>query len=115
MDKGQNRTIFPIILVGVGLLFLVGAVVSLLLIRSPGDQSNTGAPRAEGNFPQVSRVDLAQAKGAYDAGAAVFVDVRDKVYYDSSHIPGAISIPLSEIEERLDELDPNDWVILYCT
>ena len=115
MKKGQNRTIFPIILVGVGLLFLVGAVVSLLLINPRGDQSNAEVPRTEGNFPEVSRVDLAQAKGGYDDGTAVFVDVRDKDYYDSSHITGAKSIPLSEIEDRLDELDPNDWIILYCT
>lgn len=99
----------------VGALFLIGAVVSVLLIGSPEEQSDAAAPPAEGNYPEVARVDLVQAKGAYDAGAAVFVDVRDKVYYDGSHIPGAISIPLSEIENRLDELDPDDWIILYCT
>ncbi len=115
MGKQQNRAMFPIILVVAGLLFLVGAVVSVLLLNSPGDQLTVEDPSQEGSYPQVSRVDLAQAKSAYDSGTAVFVDVRDQVYYDNGHIPGAISIPLGEIEDRLDEIDPNDWIILYCT
>jgi hypothetical protein len=109
----QNRTIFPIIVVAVGLLFLAAAVVSFLLLRPDENQINDEVANAQLGQPQVSRVNLTQAKGAYDAGSAVFVDVRDKVYYDSSHIPGALSIPLNEIEQRLVELDPNDWLILY--
>jgi hypothetical protein len=115
LGTGQNQRIFPIILIAVGLLFLVGALVSLLLINQGDDRSNDAATNAEQDNPQIPRVDVAQAKSAYDTGLAVFVDVRDKVYFDSSHIPGAISIPLIEIGNRLDELDPNDWIILYCT
>lgn len=115
MVKQQNRAIFPIILVVAGGLFLVGAAVSVLLLSSPGDQLPADVPSAEGSYPQVSRVDLAQAKSAYDSGTAVFVDVRDQVYFDNGHIPGAVSIPLGEMQDRLDELDPNDWIILYCT
>jgi len=113
--KQQNRAIFPIILVVVGGLFLVGAAVSVLLLDSAGDQLPADVPSAEGSYSQVSRVDLAQAKSAYDSGTAVFVDVRDQVYFDNGHIPGAVSIPLGEMQDRLDELDPNDWIILYCT
>ena len=115
MGKQQNRPMFPIILVIVGVLFLVGAAVSVLLLSSSGDQPPTDDPSAEGSYPQVSRVDSAQAKSAYDSGTAVFVDVRDQEYFDNGHIPGAVSIPLSEIQDRLDELDANDWIILYCT
>ena len=115
MGKQQNRAIFPIILVVAGVLFLVGAVVSVLLLSSPGNQLPADVPSAEGSYPQVARVDLAQAKSAYDSGTAVFVDVRDQEYFDNGHIPGAVSIPLGEIQDRLDELDANDWIILYCT
>jgi rhodanese-related sulfurtransferase len=45
----------------------------------------------------------------------VIVDVRDRVYYDEMHAAGAISIPLSELEARLGELNPDQWIILYCT
>jgi 3-mercaptopyruvate sulfurtransferase SseA len=115
LGKQQNHAIFPIILVAVGVLFLVGAAASVLLLNTPGDQLPADIPQVEESYPQVSRVDLTQAKSAYDSGTAVFVDVRDQVYFNSGHIQGAVSIPLSEIEDRLDELDPNDWIILYCT
>ena len=45
----------------------------------------------------------------------MFVDVRDIASYQQSHIPGALSIPLDELASRKNELNPNDWIITYCT
>jgi len=44
------------------------------------------------------------------------VDVRGReCCYDLGHIPGAVSIPLNEFEERAPrELDKNRPVIVYC-
>ena len=42
------------------------------------------------------------------------IDVRQPHEYAEGHIPGAQLIPLPEIEDRLDELDPNVDLILYC-
>lgn len=64
---------------------------------------------------EVPRVSLADAWNAYEAGAAVFLDVRAASSYETSHIPGALSIPLNELETRLTELDPAQWIITYCT
>jgi len=69
----------------------------------------------EDPFFEVPRVSLEDSKAAFDSRTAVFVDTRSKVSYDESHIPGAISIPANEIESRLGELDPNQWIITYCT
>jgi ArsR family transcriptional regulator len=63
----------------------------------------------------VPRVTLAEAKAALDDGTAIFVDVRGDDVYALSHIPGAVSIPLNDLETRLDELDPEQWIITYCT
>jgi hypothetical protein len=30
-------------------------------------------------------------------------------------VSGALSIPLDQIENRLDELDTSQWIITYCT
>ncbi len=70
---------------------------------------------AEPTFPEIERVPLEDAKAAYAAGSAVFVDVRSSAEYDQSHIPGALSIPVNELEGRLDELDKSQWIITYCT
>ena len=63
--------------------------------------------------PEVIRVDLAYAKEQFDRGTAVFVDVRSLDSYETSHIPGAFSIPLQEISRRSDELPRDREILLY--
>jgi 3-mercaptopyruvate sulfurtransferase SseA len=63
----------------------------------------------------VERVTLEDSKSAFDSGEAVFLDVRSESSFASSHIPDALSIPLDELEARIDEIDPTLWVITYCT
>lgn len=48
------------------------------------------------------------------AGDAVIVDVRPPMEYAAGHILGAISIPLDELAERLDELPEDLEVVAYC-
>lgn len=67
------------------------------------------------NQQPVVRVNLEEARAAYDDGDALFLDVRSAASYANGHIPGAISIPVSEIEARLADLDPERWIITYCT
>lgn len=42
------------------------------------------------------------------------IDVRAKEDYDEAHIPKAISIPKSELIERLTELSDNEVHVVYC-
>ena len=42
------------------------------------------------------------------------VDVRKPVEFGVAHIPGAINIPLAEIEGRLDEFRRDNGVLVYC-
>jgi 3-mercaptopyruvate sulfurtransferase SseA len=115
MPDNSNKSFFPLLLIAVGFLLLIGAVTYIIFLARPEDQEYASDPGADGTFDDVPRVILSQAKSAFDAGSAVFVDVRDPGYFESSHIPGALSIPLGEIGSRLGELDPQDWIILYCT
>ena len=55
-------------------------------------------PTTEADVP---RVELEKALVAYTAGAATFVDVRSPEQFAISHIPGAINIPLDEIEREI--------------
>lgn len=41
------------------------------------------------------------------------LDVRQPVEYKSSHIPGAVLIPLPELGDRLSELDPEKPTLVY--
>ena len=44
----------------------------------------------------------------------VVLDVRPREEFEAGHIPGAISIPLDELRERLDELPRDVEVVAYC-
>jgi rhodanese-related sulfurtransferase/DNA-binding transcriptional ArsR family regulator len=45
---------------------------------------------------------------------AVLIDVRSKDEYESQHIPGALSFPISDIEEHLSTLPKDKKIIAYC-
>ena len=44
----------------------------------------------------------------------VFVDVRTPEEYKAGHIPGAINIPASEIQGRMNEVPKDKEVYVYC-
>ncbi len=44
----------------------------------------------------------------------IFIDVRSEDEYKSGHIEGAIHIPVSEIENRLNEISDDKSLIVYC-
>ena len=48
------------------------------------------------------------------AGRVVVIDVRPRDEYRTGHIPGALSIPLEELETRLGELPARKEVVAYC-
>ena len=70
---------------------------------------------SQDTHPEIERISLDKAKVAFDARSAVFIDVRSANAYAVAHIPGALNISLAEIETRLNELDPTQWIITYCT
>jgi rhodanese-related sulfurtransferase/predicted transcriptional regulator len=48
------------------------------------------------------------------AGAVTVLDVRPSDEFALGHVPGAVNIPLRELEARLAELDPAQEIIAYC-
>ncbi|MHB1431803.1 MAG: ArsR/SmtB family transcription factor, partial [Streptosporangiaceae bacterium] len=48
------------------------------------------------------------------AGEVTVVDVRPPAEYAAGHIPGAISIPIGELAQRLAELPPGTEIAAYC-
>ena len=49
------------------------------------------------------------------ASGALLVDVRTFEEFTSGHLPGAVNIPVQELDRRLGELGPKDRpIVLYC-
>jgi len=64
-------------------------------------------------YPEVPRISVAEAKARYDAGAALFVDVRGQEEYDTTHISNAVLLPLADLEARYQELPQDAQIITY--
>lgn len=51
-----------------------------------------------------------------EAGNAAILDVREPAEYTFGHIPGAVNIPLGELEQRAAELDTEkEWYVICRT
>ena len=116
MKKRKSQQKFPILFLVAGGLLLLLAAFLLMTQNGAGQPASTASSaHDEETYPEIPRVSLEDAKAAFDAGTAVFVDVRGADVYAMSRIPGSLSIPLADLETRLAELDPNQWIITYCT
>lgn len=68
-------------------------------------------------FTPVESVDVQKAReiihetSAHDLN---IVDVRQPKEYEQGHIPGAKLVPLPELNNRLEELDPEKATVVYC-
>ena len=100
----NRRNNFAWILLGGGIILFVVGLFTVLLKR-PTQPTLTATPAS---VEQVQRVSLEDAKAAFDAKTAEFLDVRASSSFEVSHIPGAISIPSNEITARIEIARPAD-------
>lgn len=42
------------------------------------------------------------------------LDVRPPEEYAAGHVPGAVNVPLSELEKYLKDIDPKQEIVAYC-
>jgi hypothetical protein len=108
---GKKITI-PLVIIVIGSMLILGALLAALFRPTVSQQATLSSSQADSSA-EIARIRPEEAKAAFYSGEATFVDVRAKEFYTESHIPGALSIPLDELQDRLDELNQNDWIILY--
>lgn len=59
-------------------------------------------------------VDADELKRKVSANEAVVIDVRPGEEYEAAHFPGALSVPLPELSEKLAKLPRDKEIIAYC-
>ena len=64
---------------------------------------------------EADRIEAGEAKALFEKGQAVMVDVRGKDAYDMSHVDGALSMPLMELDAHLAQLPKDKMIVTYCT
>jgi rhodanese-related sulfurtransferase len=75
------------------------------------EQTKRNFLSARGEMEPVSREDLLER---VRTGAATVLDVRPAEEYEAGHIPGALSVPLADLERKLSELPHDQEIVAYC-
>ena len=66
---------------------------------------------ARDGLDPVGREELLQRARA---GEVLVLDVRPRDEYRAGHIPGAVSVPVDELERRMAELPADKEIVAYC-
>ena len=67
--------------------------------------------RARDELEPVSRDELVDR---LRSGTATMLDVRPEDEFCQGHLPGALNIPVAQLERRLAELPVNQEIVAYC-
>lgn len=112
---------------------VVAAIIAFVIYRSvapaPAQPSPAPAPATTSTWPayphQVSDDELARHNAPritpdellplYKSGAVTVVDVRDLDAFTAQHIPGALHMPLAQVESMLGLLPKGKTAVFYCT
>jgi thiosulfate sulfurtransferase len=62
----------------------------------------------------VREVNPSEVYEQLQAGEVILLDVRQSWDHESQHPAGSLSLPLNELADRLEELDPNQHYVLSC-
>ena len=71
----------------------------------------------KGEKAMYEQISAEEAKKIMDSGEEhIILDTREQDEFDEGHIPGAILIPYTEIEERSKEMlpDKDAQILVYC-
>jgi rhodanese-related sulfurtransferase len=59
-------------------------------------------------------VELGELRRKVNSGEILLLDVRPSEEYMAGHFPGAVSLPLRELEEKVKTIPRNTEVVAYC-
>lgn len=100
--------------------YLADPAVARLLVelRTVAEQQLAGMDRALDAYRQqrhtFSQIAADEVRTRLQAGDIVLLDVRPSIEFDAGHLPGARSIPIDELSQRLEELPSNALIVAYC-
>ena len=109
------------------LLCIISAVLCIFLTAC-GDATSIGiiggadGPTSilvseKGEKAMYEQITPEEAKRIMDSGEEhIILDTREQDEFDEGHIPGAILIPYTEIENKAEEMlpDKNKLILVYC-
>lgn len=92
----------------------VAALYALVQSVAAAHLADVEAARTAYLGPDTEQVTREELLRRVESGSATVIDVRPREEYTAGHIPGAVSIPLDELAERLAELPTDHEIVAYC-
>ena len=65
-------------------------------------------------FDYISEDITTEELKKWDTDSYIALDIRDSSSFGYGHLPNAVNIPADELTDRLDELDKNKKIVVYC-
>ncbi|MFH8836795.1 ArsR/SmtB family transcription factor [Streptomyces sp. NPDC017868] len=87
------------------------------LLRKVADRHQAAVPAARDAYlgeDGAAEVTHEELLARVEAGDVVVLDVRPPEEYLAGHVPGALSIPVAELADRIGELPEETEVVVYC-
>lgn len=88
------------------------------LLADIGETSVAEVRSAMSQFFEKDRayepLDLRELRRKVDAGDILLLDVRPVEEFHAGHFPGAVSLPLRDLEEKVKTIPRNTEVVAYC-
>lgn len=84
---------------------------SVALRHRPGTDRARRAYLGPEDTEAITRIELLTRA---QTGDLVILDVRPATEYAASHLPGALSFPIEQLADRLDELPTDTEIVAYC-
>lgn len=109
-------------------LLCIISILLCILLTACGDATSIGiiggadGPTSiivaeKGEKAMYEQITPEEAKEIMDSGEEhIILDTREQVEFDECHIPGAILIPYTEIENKAEEMlpDKDKQILVYC-
>lgn len=89
----------------------------LVLLRRVADRHQAAVSAARDAYlgdDAAAEVSHEELRARVAAGGVTVLDVRPVEEYRAGHIPGALSIPVAELTDRMGELPEGEEIVVYC-
>jgi rhodanese-related sulfurtransferase/DNA-binding transcriptional ArsR family regulator len=89
----------------------------LVLLRKVTDAHQPAVPAARDAYlgeDGGAEITHRELRARAEAGDVVVLDVRPVEEYRAGHIPGAVSSPVEELADRINELPEGAEIVVYC-
>lgn len=87
-------------------------ILFLVVVAFLGTACNVSSKTPAGGYATLATQEL---QAQIDAGEKLeIIDLREPELYRAGHVPGAKNIPFEEFNDRINELNPGDKIVLVC-